>query len=861
MLELIGVKKGFALPRGGTREVLDIERFVFPDQGLFAICGPSGEGKTTLLNLIGLLDSLDEGQIRFNGQNISAFHGKKENQYRHAHIGYMRQNADLLPYLNALQNVTISYAISTPFSKKEQEIAHAKSLLERFGILEREQDYPATLSGGEKARVALARAIAMDPDLLLCDEPTGSLSEEEAEGIMEYLTDLGKTKLVLVVSHDERLMGRYCDALLRLEKGHLLGEIPQKEEAISDNETKRLHPRPLRIFSLAFHHLGRHFGRFALAGIIGALGVFGTAVSLSIHHGTSELANSLSSNVKARLPLSVSQLYVGQLNLAQQESGAFPSEPYVIPYEESRASVHINVIDAAFLNHLSSTLPQDSFALHYEATASVLTQINENDYKVFSAGNGEYGGIDVSFLSMYFGETPLIQPCEVSFSTLADTNNLLYGQFPQNPEDMFLVIENDNTLDSRILSLLGYEGAEKVAFADLIGKEFKFLPNETIYKKRAISQTVTGRFLKPLSAFATEGKSISKMMADYLEGANLYQNGDVDGAAAALNQFRDCFGEEETRELYAYSPIASQSSLATMYADEAVGTKVRVCGILRIKENAIVNPLSSGLYYSQALAQQMRLLNAAAPIAEEAHSHLLLAGNLGSFPIPEVYSIFDKVEKKSGDSLASMIEPLLSYYQSRSALALPDGPTRISFPSLNGELRDKIIASINAYNEGKSAYQRIEYNDYGDQIADLISGYGDVFSRSALYIFLVVALSNLLVLVLFSSVQTRGRTREIGLYRYLGMGKGKVISIFASEGFYQGIFSAAIGLILGVGFIYWFNGFLRQTGSIGMTRFALLSVSDGALIAGVAILSGLIASLAVALFYAFARPTTTMREE
>ena len=862
VLELRGIKKGFELPRGGKREVLDIEHFVFPSRGLFAICGPSGEGKTTLLNLIGLLDVLDEGEILIDGKDISAFRGKKENQYRHAHIGYMRQTADLLPYLNVLQNATVSFAISTPFSKKEQEKQRARELLERFGILEREADYPATLSGGEKARVALARALAMDPEMLLCDEPTGSLSEEEAEGVMQYLEDLGKSKLVLVVSHDGRLMQRHCAAVLHLEKGHLLGSIPEAvgEEGRNGN-AKILHHRPLRVASLAFCHLERHFGRFALAGLIGALGVFGTAVSYSIHKGTDVLGNDFSNSVKARLPLSVSQLFVGELNLGNDNVPNYPTEPYVVPLKETRSSIHINIIDETFLDYLAANLPKDSYALHYEATAAAITEVSEGNYKVLSAGNGEYGGIDLSFISTFIGETPLIQPCEISSSALIESNDLLYGEYPTRPEDMFLVVGRENTLDSRVLSLLGFDGAQKVAFQDLVGKEFKFVPNETIYKKRAISQMVTGRFLKPLETFASEGRSIPKMVSDYLEGATRYNEGDLEGATEAMNRFRECFGEEETRELFAYSPLASQSALLGIYADEQIGTKVRVTGILRVKENVIVNPLDGGLYYSQPLAQQLRQQNGQASIAEELHSHLLLNGSVGSFPIPEVYSIFDKVEKQTGGSVMDMVGPLVTYYQNRSALALPDGPTRISFNTNDGAMRDKILNVLNAYNQGKSEYQKIEYSDYGEQLADLISGYGDVFSRSAFYIFLVVALSNLLIMVLFASVQTKGRTREIGLYRYLGMGRGKVISVFASEGLFQGIFSGALGLTLGIAFVYWFNGFVRDSASFAAVRIAILQPLDGFVIALIAVMTGLLASLAVALFHAVIRPSETMREE
>src|SRR6202049_4653089 len=193
------------------------------DKGDFvAFMGPSGSGKTTLLNLLGGLDVPTHGSITVAGDEITHMSGGKLTDWRARHVGFIFQMYNLIPVLNAFQNVELPLLL-TKLSKSERK-HHVETALQVVGLADRMRHYPRQLSGGQEQRVAIARAIVSDPTFLLCDEPTGDLDRKAADEIMDLVTRLvqefGKT--VLMVTHDPAV-ARRAQATLRLEKGSLVG--------------------------------------------------------------------------------------------------------------------------------------------------------------------------------------------------------------------------------------------------------------------------------------------------------------------------------------------------------------------------------------------------------------------------------------------------------------------------------------------------------------------------------------------------------------------------------------------------------------------------------------------------------------
>ena len=203
--------------KSGEIEVEALKNVSFElDEGGFAvILGSSGAGKTTLLNLLGGMDTATSGEIDLDGKNITAFSKKQLTDYRRRDVGFVFQFYNLMPNLTALENVEIAVEIC-------ENHLDPKTVLESVGLADRLNNFPAELSGGEQQRVSIARAIAKNPKLILCDEPTGALDYVTGKKILKLLQDLSRErkKLVIVVTHNAALKDM-ADKVIRIKSGRI----------------------------------------------------------------------------------------------------------------------------------------------------------------------------------------------------------------------------------------------------------------------------------------------------------------------------------------------------------------------------------------------------------------------------------------------------------------------------------------------------------------------------------------------------------------------------------------------------------------------------------------------------------------
>lgn len=187
------------------------------EKGEFCVVvGPSGAGKTTLLNILGGMDVCDSGKIMLDGTEISALGKKQLTDYRRYDVGFVFQFYNLVPNLTALENVELASEIS-------RDPLPAAEVLDSVGLSERAQNFPAQLSGGEQQRVSIARALAKNPKLLLCDEPTGALDYLTGKSILGLLHDTCKKTgmTVVVITHNSALT-RMADRVIRIKNGRIV---------------------------------------------------------------------------------------------------------------------------------------------------------------------------------------------------------------------------------------------------------------------------------------------------------------------------------------------------------------------------------------------------------------------------------------------------------------------------------------------------------------------------------------------------------------------------------------------------------------------------------------------------------------
>ncbi|MFF0455422.1 ABC transporter ATP-binding protein [Nocardia africana] len=218
MLELTDVVKEYRVGEQRVRALDSISLRI--EAGEFtSIIGPSGSGKSTLLHLLGALDSPDSGSITFQGEEIGSLDDNRQSEFRRHRVGFVFQFFNLLPTLSAWENVAVPKLLDGTGLRKAKP--RALELLDRVGLADRADHRPAELSGGQMQRVAVARALIMDPPLILADEPTGNLDSKTGATILELLGDIsGAGNSVVMVTHDMGAV-EYCDRVITLRDGRI----------------------------------------------------------------------------------------------------------------------------------------------------------------------------------------------------------------------------------------------------------------------------------------------------------------------------------------------------------------------------------------------------------------------------------------------------------------------------------------------------------------------------------------------------------------------------------------------------------------------------------------------------------------
>ena len=208
--------KTYGTGEGAVNALCNVD-LTIEDGEFVAIVGKSGSGKSTLLNLLGGLDSVTSGRVLYNDVDITKLGEPALADFRLHKIGFVFQFYDLLPELTAEENIML------PAQLAKNKSADISALVERLGLTDRMKHYPSQLSGGQQQRAAIARALINNPDVLLCDEPTGNLDQKTGDDVMELLLKLNKTekRTIVIVTHNPEIAAR-CERKIEISDGVLV---------------------------------------------------------------------------------------------------------------------------------------------------------------------------------------------------------------------------------------------------------------------------------------------------------------------------------------------------------------------------------------------------------------------------------------------------------------------------------------------------------------------------------------------------------------------------------------------------------------------------------------------------------------
>lgn len=440
MLRLIDVCKSFKFGKSKTL-VLDRVNLDFKKNELVFILGKSGSGKSTLLNIIGGLLEIDSGRVLLDDKDITKFSNSMLCNYRNNMIGNIFQDYHLIEYMSVIDNIKLGQTISN--NNGDIEV-----ILRKLGIYSKRRVKVNKLSGGEKQRVAIARAIVNNPEIILCDEPTGALDSSNSIKIMEILKELSTDKLVIVVSHDESLALKYADRIINITDGKVK-YTPQ----IDDKKFRNIDKKKISILSilkLAIKSLGLKKGRTLFTSIAVSLGFICMLLVLCLSRSFKNDVNRLEEDIVSSFPISV---YNGEIDVLDVD--IVKSNDKIIR-KNKNDYVYTNIINNNYIDYIKNIEEISYIGYEYDLSLPIISD--------------RYKELDNNYLK--------ISP---SSDFINDNYDIVYGKNIESIYDIVLKIDSNNNVSSELLDIFNIDN--DIYYEELIGRKLRVVVNDDYYVK------------------------------------------------------------------------------------------------------------------------------------------------------------------------------------------------------------------------------------------------------------------------------------------------------------------------------------------------------------------------------------------
>lgn len=755
----------------------------FPKQQFVTILGPSGCGKTTLLNLIGGLDKYTSGDLIIEGKSTKLFKDKDWDAYRNHRVGFVFQSYNLISHLSIIENVEISLTLSGMGSKERRE--KAKVALIDVGLESELYKKPNQLSGGQLQRVAIARAIVNDPTIILADEPTGALDSKTSEQVIGILKEISKTRLVIMVSHNEELALKVSDRIIRMLDGKIISDSSEDQSKdvskvdVTEHEqnkgTAMSFPTALKS---SYKNILTKKGRTILTALAGSLGIIGIGLVAAVSNGFQGYIDRMERDTMASYPLAVfgETIDISAGVKRPSAENLFPEGEEVLVYnEEDRENqtftFNKNFITDEFLT-LVEGLKADGLAsstmINYPSQMQIIAKPPSGDaISVSSPYYNKFTPLPNGTFTQLPGDEAYIS----QFYDLLGSNS----RFPQNKNEIMLVIDKYNRVSAQDLERIGYLSkadttTKSINFSDVINKEYKMVSLDDFYVKEASNAD------------------------DYV--------------------VKDVFGNDRIIEKFRYRYEQD------VYNDPNVGETLTVTGILRAKKGVDFELLSPGLVFTQELNEYMHLKNRSSAIAKAQVNNVVLR------EMPTAENIMTAIEFYSAfSSSPKPVEPVqiradeyLHYLKilgvekkdvsadnpvySAGINALLDAAyspiESIAIFAKDSASKKVIKARIAEYNAQFSAeadqHKKITTFDAVEIVTNSLATMIDIVSI-VLIVFTSISLvvSGFLIGII-TYVSVIERTKEIGILRAIGARKKDISRLFNAETFIIGLLAGLIGV-------------------------------------------------------------------
>ena len=746
MLELRNITKTYEVA-GFNQKALNKINIKFRQNEFVSVLGQSGSGKTTLLNIVGGLDKYTSGDLIINGVSTKEYTDRDWDTYRNHRIGFVFQSYNLIPHQTALQNVELALTLSGV--SKEERRKRSIQVLKKVGLEKQMHKRPNQMSGGQMQRIAIARALVNDPDILLADEPTGALDSETSLQVLDLLKEIAKDKLVIMVTHNPELALNYSTRIVKLLDGEVIDDTDPFDGVEELKDIKEKHGKSkmsfFTAFGLSLNNLMTKKGRTILTAFAGSIGIIGIALILSLANGINDYIKRTEEETLSVYPLTIEKDSVDMSTILKVMAGTGERGEN---YDDDK--IHsVNIMGDMF-----KTMQQD---MKHNDMKNFKKFIDNNDRLKEITTEIDYG-YNVQ-LNLYKADTDKI--VRVNPSTVLDQMGMgtsevspIYGSMMSN-YDVFYEMFDDEEMTHRQYDLVVGEWPKEYNEIVLEIGENNEISDYTLYSLGMLDQSEVGeQFMNMMSGIPVE-------FADHE-----YEKEDFIGLTFKLVLNTDFYKKE--------NGIWIDMSKDYDYMKKVIenAEEVKIVGIIKRNEEAIGGDGSYGLvgYKSSLMEHLIERINES-EIAKEQMAN------------PTI-NVFTGLESPTALDENSKI----------LGISDKENPDSISIYPKDFDSKEEIIKIIDEYNEGKDEKEQIEYSDVVGILMKSVTSIVNVIS-SVLIAFVAISLIvSSIMIAIITYISVIERTKEIGILRAIGASKKDISRVFNAETLIEGLAAGILGI-------------------------------------------------------------------
>ncbi len=822
-----------------------------------AILGHSGCGKTTMLNIIGGLDHYTSGDLIINSKSTKDFTDNDWDSYRNHSVGFVFQSYNLIPHQTVLKNVELALTLSGV--NKLERRKKAIEALTKVGLADHLNKKPNQMSGGQMQRVAIARSLVNDPEILLADEPTGALDTETSIQVMEILKEVAKDRLVIMVTHNPELADKYANRIIRVLDGKVVDDsnpytIPNfekkvftKQEKKKEKKKKKVSMSFLTALSLSLNNLFTKKTRTLMVAFAGSIGIIGIALILSVSSGFQNYIDKVQEDTLSTYPLTVEKntMDVSSLleNIAGVSTDSIPHDKDKIYSNDIMVELLESVNSQTHVNNLKDfkksveeddELKEKMTAIKYTYSVNLNIYLADTSSSVVQVSPSNiFGAMMGGSYSMNAWSEMLDNP-----ELLESQYDCIAGKWPTKYDEVVIVVDKDNEINDYTLYALGFKDQKEL---------------EGIIRKMA-----QGEEVKTTPTSYTYDEILSYKYKLVL-GCDLYE-------------------KDETN---IYNDISEDEEKLKVKVDN--GLELSITGIVRPRSGVSATSISGTIGYRHDLVEYViNKTNESEIVKKQKENPNVNVFNGVLFmdddiEMVDVYEWIDTLEPTERTEMQLYLaqygeEKLIELLKSQNAsyegnlrkLSSVDlnDPQTISFYPVDFESKEYLEEFIKRYNE--EAVEIDEGNEirYTDYIGILLSSVSTIIDAISYVLIAFVAISlvvSSIMIGVITYISVLERIKEIGILRSIGASKKDISRVFNAETVIIGFTSGVLGIALTIVLCIPINLIINTLADIG--NIAKLPVVGGIVLVFVSVLLTFIAGLIPSRIAANKDPVEALRSE